>query len=254
MTHPIVPWPGGKRRLLKHLLPLLARPHECYCEPFCGGAAVLFAKEPKGIEVLNDIDGDLVRLYRVVAHHLEEFVRQFRWALTSREMFEWAKLTHVDTLTDIQRAARFYYLQRLCFGGKVTGRTLGIGPTAAKGLSFLRLEEELSAAHLRLHRVAIEHLGWQQCITRYDRPGTLFFIDPPYWQTEGYGHAFPWGEYQSLATVLRTLKGNAVITLNDHPDIRALLDWLPHEVVPIRYTIGGGSGVERREVLYRTWR
>jgi len=250
---PIIPWPGGKRRLLPHLLPLLDTPHTCYCEPFAGGAAVLFAREPAKVEVLNDIDGELVRLYRVIANHLDEFVRQFRWALTSREMFVWAKMQVPDTLTDIQRAARFYYLQRLAFGAKVSGRTFGVSATSAKSINLLRIEEELSAAHLRLHRVVIEHLPWQECIARYDRPETLFLLDPPYWQTEGYGVPFGWDQYEAMASTLRTLKGRAILTINDHPAIRALFDWLHHDMVPIRHTIGGGKGVPRREVIYRTW-
>jgi DNA adenine methylase len=122
MSKPIVPWPGGKRRLLPHLLPMLGEvDHTCYVEAFAGGAALLFAREPAKSEVLNDIDGDLVRLYRVVSHHLDEFCRQFRWALSSREMFRWAQLQHVDTLTDIQRAARFYYCSASASGRKWRG-------------------------------------------------------------------------------------------------------------------------------------
>lgn len=254
MSKPIVPWPGGKRRLLPTLLPLLQEvPHKCYCEPFAGGAAVLFARDPAPIEVLNDIDGELVRLYRVVSCHLEEFMRQFKWSLVSREMYRWAQMQAPETLTDIQRAARFYYLQKLGFGGKVEGRSLGVGPTAAKRLNLLRLEEELSAAHLRLHRVTIEHLAWQACVARYDRPTTLFLLDPPYWETEGYGVDFGWEQYEALAAALRGLKGHAILTINDHPRIRQLFDWLPHQLVPIRYTLGGGDGPERREVIYRTW-
>jgi hypothetical protein len=76
------------------------------------------------VEVLNDINGDLVTLYRVVQHHLEEFVRQFKWALSSRQVFEWQKMTRPETLTDIQRAARFFYLQHHAFAGKITGGDL----------------------------------------------------------------------------------------------------------------------------------
>lgn len=125
MARPIIPWPGGKRRLAKHILPLFDNAHTCYVEPFAGAAAMLFARpQPAPAEVLNDINHDLVNLYRVVQHHLDEFVRQFRWALSSREMFRWAQLTQVDTLTDVQRAARFFYLQRLAFGGKVSSQRL----------------------------------------------------------------------------------------------------------------------------------
>lgn len=74
---PIVPWIGGKRRLAKHILPLFPE-HTCYVEPFCGAAALYFLKEPAKVEVINDVNGELVNLYRVVRHHLEEFVRQFK--------------------------------------------------------------------------------------------------------------------------------------------------------------------------------
>lgn len=247
-TKTLFAWPGGKTRLLQHLLPLLSdNPHTCYVEAFAGGAALLFAREPAKVEVLNDTHGELVRLYRVVAHHLDEFVRQFRWALTSREMFRWAQLQHVDTLTDIQRAARFFYLQKLAFGGKVSGQNLGVGPTMAKSINLLRLEEDLSAAHMRLHRVIIEHLPWQQCIAKYDTPSTLFFLDPPYWETEGYGSDFGIEQYDALVATMAALRGRAILTINDHPEMRRRFDRFGGRTVPVRYTLRGGAGVARRE-------
>ena len=99
---PIVPWIGGKRRLAKHILPLFPA-HTCYVEPFCGAAALYFLKTPSKTEVINDINGELVNLYRVVKHHLEEFIRQFKWALVSRQIYKWLQDTPEETLTDIQR-------------------------------------------------------------------------------------------------------------------------------------------------------
>ena len=88
MPNPIIPWPGGKRKLLRHLYPHFPS-HECYVEAFAGGAAALLLRPyPAPVEVLNDINGELVRMYRCVRHHLDEFVRMFRWSLVSREMFE----------------------------------------------------------------------------------------------------------------------------------------------------------------------
>jgi len=201
---PIVPWPGGKRRLAKHILPLIEKsPHHCYVEPFAGGAAILFMRTPAPVEIINDLNGELVRLYRCVRHHLDELVRQFRWALVSREMFRWAQMEQPETLTDIQRAARFFYLQKLAFGAKVAGQTFGTAATAGPRLNLLRIEEDLSAAHLRLARVTIEHLPWQDCIARYDRPETLFYCDPPYFETEGYGQGFALEQHEALATAIR---------------------------------------------------
>lgn len=251
-TTTLFPWPGGKTRLLPHLLPLVAETsHRTYVEAFAGGAALLFAREPAKAEVLNDCHGELVRLYRVVANHLEEFVRQFKWALTSREMFRWCQLQHPDTLTDIQRAARFYYLQRLAWGGKATGQTPGFG-RGGKGLNLLRIEEDLSAAHLRLHKVTVEHLAWQQCMAKYDATDTLFFLDPPYWETEGYGAAFEMEQYQELARQMAGLRGAAILTINDHPAMREVFGQFRDRVVPIRYTIGR-QAVQRRELIYTTW-
>ena len=251
-TKTLFPWPGGKTRLLQHLLPLLSEiPHSTYVEPFAGGAAVLFAREPAKVEVLNDNHGELVMLYRVVANHLDEFVRQFRWALTSREMFRWCQLQNVETLTDIQRAARFFYLQRLAFGGKATGQTPGFG-SSPKRINLLRLEEDLSDAHLRLHRVVVENLPWQRCMDKYDTPGTLFFMDPPYWETEGYGQGFGIEQYEELAEVMASSKGRAILTINDHPEMRRLFDRFPGRSVPIKYTIGAGKPVARTERIYTT--
>ena len=111
MATPIIPWIGGKRRLARHILPLFGE-HTCYVEPFCGAAALFFMKKPVKAEVLNDINGELVNLYRVVQHHLEEFIRQFKWSLSSRQIFKWMQATPIEPLTDIQRATRFYYLQK----------------------------------------------------------------------------------------------------------------------------------------------
>ena len=256
MSQPIIPWPGGKRRLLKHLYPHFPA-HETYVEAFAGGAAALMMRpHPAPLEVLNDIDGDLVRLYRCVRHHLDEFVRSFRWSLVSRQMFEWAKLEHPDTLTDIQRAARFYYLQKLSFGGKVEGRSFGVVATGAgPRLNLLRIEEELSAAHMRLANVLIEHLPWHECFARYDRPGTLFYLDPPYWQTEGYGVEFPFDEYVRMAQLLRTMQGKAIVSINDHPAIRDVFAGFEMVPLQIRYTIGAAEsrGAPAGELIIKSW-
>ncbi|CAH5423438.1 Modification methylase DpnIIA [Enterobacter cloacae] len=233
---PIVPWIGGKRRLAKHILPLFPA-HTCYVEPFCGAAALYFLKTPSKIEVINDINGELVNLYRVVKHHLEEFVRQFKWALVSRQIYKWLQDTPEETLTDIQRAARFYYLQKQAFGGKVADHSFGTSTTSAPRFNLLRIEEELSMAHLRLSRTLIEHLDWHQCIERYDRPHTLFYCDPPYWGTEGYGVEFGLENYDHMADLARRIKGKMIISVNDIPEMRQVFNGLNMQSVDISYNL-----------------
>lgn len=252
MPSPIVPWIGGKRRLADQLIPRFPA-HTCYVELFAGGAALYFLRTPAQVEVINDINGDLVNLYRVVKHHLEEFVRQFKWAISSREVFKWLQDTPPETLTDVQRAARFYYLQHQCFGGKVEGQSWGTATTAPP-VNLLRIEEQLSAAHLRLHNTYIERLHWLECLHRYDRPHTFMYLDPPYWQTEGYGVAFPFSEYERMAEALRTMKGKAMVSINDHPDIRRVFAGLHMESLDISYTVGGGAkAADRKELIVWSW-
>lgn len=248
MATPIVPWIGGKRRLAE---PIFARfpAHTCYVEAFCGAAAIFFTKEPSDVEVLNDINGELVNLYRVVQHHLEEFVRQFKWALSSRQVFEWEKQKVPATLTDIQRAARFYYLQKLSFGGRVESQSFGTATTSGPRLNLLRIEEDLSQAHLRLHGALVENQPWDRIVERYDRPHTFFYLDPPYWQTEGYGVEFGFEQYERMAALARSCQGSMLISLNDHPAIRECFAGLYMESIGITYTVGGGAGSAARELL-----
>ena len=167
MTNPIVPWMGGKRRLADRLIPLFP-PHECYVEAFAGGAALFFMRpQPAPVGVLNDLNGDLVTLYRVVQNYLEEFVRQFRWALSSRQIFEWQKMTRPKTLTNIRRAARFFYQQH-AFDSKSSGQGFGAATTGPAN-NLLRIEENLSAAWQRLAGTNVKRLPWLDCAERYDR-------------------------------------------------------------------------------------
>jgi DNA adenine methylase len=232
---------GGKRRLADRLMPLFPA-HECYVEVFCGGAALYFLRPmPAQTEVINDINGDLVNLYRVVQHHLEEFVRQFKWALTSRQVFKWLQDAKPDGMTDIQRAARFYYLQQHAFSGKVDGQTFGTA-TTGPAINLCRIEENLSAAHIRLAGTYVENLSWEECVKRYDRAHTFFYMDPPYWQTAGYGVPFEFDNYERMAALMGYCKGKVMVSINDHPDIRRVFKDFHIMETDIKYSTGSVHG------------
>lgn len=246
---------GGKRRLADRLIPLFP-PHECYVELFAGGAALFFLRPvPARTEVLNDVNGDLVNLYRVIQHHMEEFVRQFKWAISSRQVFKWQQAQATDPLTDIQRAARFFYLQHHAFGGKVDGQNFGTA-TTGPAINLCRIEENLSAAHFRLSGVYVEHLLWFDCAQRYDRPHSFMYADPPYWQTEGYGVPFAWDEYEKLAEFMATAKGKVMFSINDHPDIRAEFSRFHCHELDIKYSNGNqakGAPTSSRELVFTNY-
>ncbi len=211
-------WLGGKSRLVSTIVPLIPE-HTTYAEPFAGAAWVLFGKEESKNEIINDINRDLINLYRVIQNHLEEFLRYFKWALVSRDEFERLHKMHAESMTDIQRAARFYYMQRTGFGGK--GETFGVSSAKRPSLNLMRIEEALSEAHIRLARVWIERLPFQKFIERYDRPVTFFYCDPPYHGHEqDYGPTFSFSDFKTLAETLSQIQGKFLLSINDTPAMR----------------------------------
>lgn len=236
-------WLGGKSRLADRIIDCLP-PHKTYCEVFAGAAWVFFRKPPSNAEILNDINGELITLYRCVKLHLSELVAQFRWMLVAREEFDRFLRTPADTLTDIQRAARFYYLSKTAFGARISSPSFGVCAGAPPRLNLLRIEEELSAAHLRLSRVWLECRPFDQVISRFDRPDTLFYLDPPYWGCENdYGTGvFARSDFERLAGQLASIKGRFVLSLNDLPEVRAAFQAFAIESVRTRYSVNNKSG------------
>src|SRR5207253_9833203 len=109
---------GGKRSLAKRVIALFPK-HTTYVEAFAGGAQVFFHKQPSKVEVLNDLDGEIVNFFRVCQSHHQELVRYVHFVVVSRKWYEILAKTPTQGLTDVQRAARFFYLQKNSFGGLV---------------------------------------------------------------------------------------------------------------------------------------
>ncbi len=173
----VIPYFGGKSRLAKIITGKIPE-HTCYVEVFAGGASVFFAKEPSPAEVLNDLDKDLVTLYRVIKHHPEELYKQYKFSLVSRAEFDREQQVNPETLTDVQRAARYLYLQKNAFGGHITGQTFGMSTTGKPRLNLLTLESTIENAWKRMIHVTIECKDFRDLITRYDRPHSFFLPGP----------------------------------------------------------------------------
>jgi len=228
---------GGKSRLVKTIIPMIPTDHTCYVEPFCGAGWVFFGKYPVKAEILNDADGELVNFWRVIQNHLVEFIRHFQWILVSREHFENENKKDPATLTDIQRAVRYYYLQKLGFGGKTHKRTFGTSTTSRPRINFANMESILLEAKYRLETVNLEHLDACDCIRRYDRPATFFYIDPPYWKTAGYANPFTPEMYDELRDTLASIKGRFILSLNDHKDVRRIFKQFKIKRVVTSYSV-----------------
>lgn len=210
---------GGKNRLAKKIISMLPE-HTTYVEAFAGGAQVLFHKPPSNVEVLNDLDFDVVNFFRVCQWHYEELVRYLRYCLASRRLHELHVKSDPTTLTDIQRAGRFFYLQKNSFGGLVIKQKFHYGVTQPSNYNLDRIPEVIERAHRRLARVQIESLPYETVLEKYDRPTTLFYLDPPYWERKLYKFNFTEEDFLNMEQRLRKLKGKFILSLDDHPRVR----------------------------------
>src|ERR1043165_8475453 len=170
---------GSKRLAARRLLPCFP-PHTTYVEPFCGGAHVFFRKSPSPAEVLNDLDGELVNFLRVCQLHHQELIRWLQYAVTSRALFDSYRRQDPTLLTDVQRAARFLYLQKTTWAGKVRGQTFEYRVSSPGRFCLSNVGALLERTAKRLERVQLEQGPYEQVLARYDRPTTLFYCDPPY--------------------------------------------------------------------------
>lgn len=166
-------------------------------------------------------------------------MEHLRFQLTTRSEFERLVETNPKTLTDLERAARFLYLQRTAFGGKVSGRNFGVSKDRPARFNLTTLEPMLEDLHSRLSGVVIECLDFGAFIDRYDSGKTLFYLDPPYWGCENdYGKsAFSRSDFTRLADVLAGIKGRFIMSLNDVEGVRETFGSFHILPVQTRYSI-----------------
>ena len=175
---------GGKSKLAEQIVERIPS-HLAYVEPFAGGAWVFFRKRPSKVEILNDLDGELINFWRVIQNHPEEFLHWCQKMLPAREMFEAERGRSAAGLTDIQGAARYYYLQRLAFGGGMSPLNFGISSVRPPAFHPAALRMTLLEIQKRLQRVLIENLEACNAL-KYDRASTFFYLDPPYLSEQKY--------------------------------------------------------------------
>lgn len=241
-TCPAAGYQGGKKNLARRICAIIDHTdHDGYAEPFVGMGGIFLRRSTRTrTEVINDISGDVATFFRVVQEHYPYFIDMLRWRVASRAEFERLRGQDPARLTDLQRAARFLYLQRLAFGGKVVGQAFGVDGRQGARFNIAKLEPMLADIHERLAGVVIEQLPFDQFITRYDRPGMLFYLDPPYFGCEkDYGaDVFARADFERLAAQLGGARGKILLSLNDRPEVREIFAAFQMREVETTWTIG----------------
>jgi DNA adenine methylase len=239
---------GGKNRVANRIIELMP-PHTTYVEAFSGGAQTLFHKPPSPVEILNDLDGEIVGFFRVCQSHHEELLRYLKYILVSRKWFSLFEKQDPDSLTDIQRAARFFYLQKNAFGGLIRNRSYHYCVVRPPNFNPESLPDLIRNTHERLAKVQIESLPYQQILKRYDRPTTFFYLDPPYFGRKLYRFNFEDKDFVELEQNLRHVRGKFILSLNDVPQIRKLFRGYTLREIEFHYTAQRHKGNRYRELL-----
>lgn len=252
---PVAPYQGGKARLARRIISKINKVnHTTYAEVFVGMGGIFFRRTqaPKA-EVINDYSRDVANLFRILNNHYAAFIDMFRYQLTGRDEFARLLAQNADSLTDLQRAARFLYLQRTTFGGKAHKQSYGASVDRPARFNLTRLEPMLQDVHERLSGVVIECLDWKIFIDKYDRTGTLFYLDPPYFNCENdYGPGmFDRAQFAVMADRLKTIKGSFILSINDVPEIREMFDGFTLQEAKLHYSIAGkhSTGSVARELI-----
>lgn len=245
---------GGKSRLRKQIIELL-KEHTCYVEVFFGAGWVYFGKEPSKVEVINDIDGELINLFKMIQNHPDEINRILETHVVSREIFTELKQVPAEYMTEIQRAVRYLYLINHSYSGKAA--TFGYS-VMQHPKQKIRSKEFITSIAERMKNTYVENLDFETLIRKYDRPGTLFFLDPPYFETcidftKEIDIQFGKDEHLRLRDLCSNMKGNFILTVNDHPWMRELYkDFyiLPTEVM---YSCNRSNNSTAKELIIASY-
>lgn len=233
IAYPALRWRGGKWRIAPWIVGHLPG-HECYVEPFAGAASVLLRKPPSPFECLNDVDGDMVAFWKVLRERSMEFIAQILTTPFSRaELYRALEPVPrnfrppFDTVAAIEmEQARRLWVR--CYQGRgSSSRKSGWRfQPSQMGKSRWNTHHPILAARVhglvdvafRLRLVQIEQTDWQDCIARWDKPGTLFYVDPPYPQEHRqhtrnlYAHEMDNAHHHLLAEQLHALQGMVIVS------------------------------------------
>lgn len=231
VAEPVLRWPGSKWRISDWIIQHMP-PHEVYVEPFFGSGAVFFNKPQSGTETINDLDGNVVNLFRVIREYPEELAALIDMTPWSRE--EYNNVRDNNPVGEkLEDARRFLVRCWQGFGAKTSMRTgwaFDRTGTVYKPQLWSRLPKRIMAIANRLKNAQIECLPGVDLIRSYNRENTLIYVDPPYMKHTRRNAALyraemgEESEHLELLKVLVMHKGPVILSGYDNPLYDSALD------------------------------
>ncbi len=244
--NPPLRWAGGKRRLASSIIEHMGE-HKAYIETCCGGAAVFWAKprEVSTAEILNDADGELINFYSVLHKTGKKLSKEVDSMPYSRKLFNQIRASRPRG--SFNRAVRFWYINRVAFGGKRSGVSFGVKASNRVHVLPQSILGELDATIERLRGVLFEAVDVVRLIKLYDRPTSLFYVDPPYLGlSQSYACCFDGADHDRLAEALAQVKGKFILSYNDCSEVREKYSGLRIVDLTTRYSLGRNSAAGKK--------
>ncbi len=222
--------------------------HGCYCECFAGGLWVLFKKQQTKDEIVNDVNSELINLYRTIQKDVDKFKAREKYELYSRELYyeylqDFYSGKH-HTLDSVEKAFRFFYLIKGAFASKF-GAGFAFGSNRQSSVSFFNEFKIMDDITKRLKNVTIDNRDFEDIIKSYDSERTLFYADPPYMKSDNADYYFKSSDnsfgihdHQRLFMALKNIKGKCILTVDN-------TEWIYE-----RYTSENGFYILENEVYY----
>lgn len=205
---------GNKIESLIHLLPLLPY-RNTFCDVFGGTGTVIANREPSPLDVFNDRHGGIAAFYRALHSRPQELYDRIQLLVHSREFFHWCKDTYMEDQDDVIRGAKWFCIAQTSFGGRCThfGRV-----TRGEGTIWHKLEnlDNFWDLHGRFRTVTIENLSWSQMFDAYDSPETVWYLDPPYFDSNVYEHKMDRAAHREMCEHIFTLDGFVALSGYDN--------------------------------------
>ena len=251
----VIKYPGSKWSIANWIISHFPS-HHSYLEPFFGSGAVLFTKKRSPIETVNDLDKDVVNLFRQIREDTERLADAIYWTPYARSEYERAWAAQYTETDPFQRAVDFYIRMMMGHGFRTTGEKVGWkndvqGREAAYAAGYwCKTPEMIFEAAERLRKVQIENLPAVDLIRRFNFPNVLIYADPPYVLSTRHGkqyrHEMTDEQHKELLDTLSNHRGPVLLSGYDSDLYRDILhDW-HREEIPSRAQTSGA----RVEVLW----
>lgn len=206
---------GGKQNLAEKILALIPS-HVLYAEPFTGGAAIFFAKHPSEVEVLNDTNGELINLYRVIQQNYPALYEEIKATLHSRELHRqaWVVYNNTDMFSEVKRAWATWVLCCQSFGSIIDG---GWGYDITSNTMNQKLQNKVDhftrRLAKRLQNCQLESSDALYIIKSRDNENSFFYCDPPYFNSNmGHYDGYSEQDFDNLLSLLAKIKGKFLLS------------------------------------------